>query len=128
MKQFLSRQRRFLPRNPVQHDFVICLGIWLILQTVCFAIVSAISVTPVAIQPQKLFVLSILLGLGGACLMASSTQIALTATTPGTPRKRKRRLKLTSQVLSWLGLLGIAFPLLILVFQIALKILAPLQA
>jgi|GEM_PF-3066909 MFS family permease len=128
MKQFFSQYQQFLPRNPIQRDFLVCLCIWFILETLCFAIVSAITVDPVEIQPQRLFTLSVLLGVGGACLMASSTQIALSWTTPSTPRKRKRLMRFAALGLSWLGLLGIAFPLLILVFQIVLKILVPLRA
>lgn len=128
LKQSFSRYQRSLPRNPVKRDFVICLAIWLVLEIVCFAIVFAIPVSPVEIQPQKLFLLSILLGFGGVCLMASSTQIALSDAGSRGRRERKHRIQnLGTQVLSWLGLMGIAFPLLVLVFQIALKILAPLR-
>lgn len=118
----------FLPRNPVWRDFCICLLVWLVLEIACFAIVGVLTAKPVEIQPQQLFTLSIPLGIGGACLLASSTQITQTWAGPGASRQRRRLVWLIRQVLSWLGLIGIGFPLLILSFQIALKILMPLRA
>lgn len=122
----MNHLQALLPRNPVWRDFCVCLLVWFVLEVVCFAIVRALAVKPVEIQPQQLFTLSIPLGIGGACLLASSTQISLTWA--GASRKRKRLIRLVAQALSWLGLIGIGFPLLILSFQIALKILVPLRA
>ncbi|WP_088890559.1 hypothetical protein [Leptolyngbya ohadii] len=118
----------YLPRNPVLRDLIVCLIIWLGLELVCTAIASALNVSPVEIRPQQLLALSVLLGIGGACFMAASTQMTLARTVPGISRKRKRILGLMSQVLSWLGLVGIGFPLLSLSFWLALWVMSPLRA
>lgn len=122
MKQFSIRQ--FLPRNPIQRDFLVCLIIWFVLAMVCFAIANILPGSSVEIQPQHLFVLSIPLGIGGACLVAASTQITLAARNHS---QRQRWLNLGALLLSWLGLFGIGFPLLVLSFRIALWLLMPLR-
>lgn len=131
LKQFNLKPlnlKPYLPRNPVLRDLIVCLIIWLVLELVCTAIASLIKVSFVEIQPQQLFALSVLLGVGGACLMAASTQLTFARTVPGIPRPRRRSLGLLSLILSWLGLIGIAFPLLSLSFQIALWLMSPFRA
>ncbi len=119
--------RRFSLSSAARRDFLTCLGIWLVLEVISFAIVAALRLEVAELKPQVLFAVSLLLGIGGACLMASATELAQSSSGETQNRSQKRWLTLSVRLLSWAGLIGIAFPLLVLSFQIVLAVLTKLK-
>lgn len=99
-------------------DAFVCLGIWLALEIICFAILPALQLGQPRANLQGWFLTSILLGMGGSYLMGSSTQLSeffqLDNHSPG--NKIFQSLLIT--LISWLGFLGISFPLLVICMQV----------
>ena len=119
--------RRFILNSAAKRDFFVCLGIWLVLEVICFAVVAALRLETVDITPQMLFIVSLPLGVGGACLLASATQLAQSYSIEFDNPSKSKWLTLGVRFLSWAGLLGIAFPLLVLSFQIVFAVLIKLR-
>jgi hypothetical protein len=108
--------------NLVRKDLFVCLGIWLALEVVCFAILPALQLSLPRTSLQSWFLFSLLLGVGGAVLTASSTQLDEFLQTQETLLSRRVFRSFSIFLLSWLGLLGIGFPLLVMSLQICDKI------
>lgn len=106
-------------------DLMTCLGIWLALEIIGFGLIPAIVSASVA-QPDNWFLISLPLGIGGAFLMASGTQLTFNALERES-RIQKRLIHLLSFLTSWAGLLGIGFPLLVISMLIGIEILTKLQ-
>lgn len=102
-------------------DLFVCLGIWLSLEIVCFGLLPLLQFGLPKASLQNWFLISLLLGIGGAVLMASSTQLADFLQLHGTVQGRFPRSAAVSLV-SWLGLIGIAFPLFVMSVQIFSKV------
>jgi hypothetical protein len=120
---FTSVQMNDLARK----DLFVCLGIWLALETVCFGLLPLLQLGLPKASLQTWFLLSLLLGVGGAVLMASSTQLAEFLQLHNTARGRFSRSAVVSLV-SWLGLIGIGFPLFVMSMQICGKVFDLLKA
>jgi 4-hydroxybenzoate polyprenyltransferase len=108
-------------------DLFVCLGIWLSLEIVCFGLLPLMQLGLPAEQLQRWFLFSLLLGIGGAILMAGSTQLADfledRQSDPAYRFLRNRPLRsLLVSLVSWLGLLGIGFPLFVMSIQIFSKL------
>jgi hypothetical protein len=109
-------------------DLFVCLGIWLALEIVCFAILPALRLGLPRSSLQIWFLISVLLGIGGSCLMASSTQLdEFFQFHNSWSRKRMARSLLVGAV-SWLGLIGIGFPLLVISLQLFSKVFELLKS
>ncbi|NJR58430.1 MAG: hypothetical protein HC769_05940 [Cyanobacteria bacterium CRU_2_1] len=112
-----------------RRDLFVCLGIWLALETICFALLPALKFDQSGGKSELWFIISLPLGIGGAFLMASSTQLALVSQTePRLPRSKKLGLSLLAFLSSWAGLLGIGFPLLFMSIQIFNQLFAVINA
>lgn len=99
-------------------DFFYCLGIWLAIEIVCFAILPALRLVQTGKSTDLWFIASVWAGIGGALLMAWGTQLTLL----GQGRPPKRAGSILIGFLSWVGLLGIAFPILFMSSQLFSKL------
>ncbi len=113
--------------NLARKDLFVCLGIWLSLELVCFGLLPLLQLGLPTAQLQQWFLFSLLLGIGGAILMAGSTQLANFLedhqNEPAYRFLRNRQLRgLFVSLVSWLGLLGIGFPLFVMSIQIFSKL------
>jgi sulfite exporter TauE/SafE len=94
-------------------DLIACLCIWMALTLICFGFLPLFGV----IEPaDDWFLLSFGLGAVGSLLFATSSQIILNA-----DQRRKWFLRflqwLVGIVMAWIGVVGIAFPLLVVAMQ-----------
>lgn len=103
-------------------DFFICLGVWLALEIVCFIIFPALPLGQAQPGFQLWFLLSLLFGVGGAILTAGSTQLDEVFQTQNFLIRSRLLQSSFRLLLSWLGLLGIGFPLLVMSVQLFGKI------
>lgn len=97
-------------------DLLICLGIWLVLEIISFGILPALGIQIPGLY-QTWFSLSIPLGIGGAALLASSPQLQDLAMT-----RPSRLTRLLAPIASWLGLLGVGYPILVISLAITSSI------
>lgn len=109
-------------------DLFVCLGIWLALEVVCFAILPALRLSYPRADLQNWFLLSLMLGIGGACIFAGSTQLADFFRSNNVAPKNKLLRSLLVSLVEWIGLLGISFPLLIMSTQIFSQIFGLLKS
>lgn len=99
-------------------DLFVCLGVWLALEIICFAILPALQLGQPRSSLQSWFLISLLLGIGGSCLTGSSTQLAEFFQVDDRVLGNKIIRSLLVSLVGWLGLLGISFPLLVISMQI----------
>lgn len=96
-----------------KRDFQVCLIIWFVLELFCFLLIPALGIVPFTTGSDPWLSWSFILGLGGALLFAVSSQILVNL-----PIQNRFWRKLGQQsggiFLAWLGLAGVAFPLLAL--------------
>lgn len=113
-------------RRLIKRDLFFCLIIWFGLELLCFGILPLLEMIQFE-DSSDWFALSVALGmLGILCFVASS----YTTLTTGNRYKRwNRSLQwLTGKALAWLGLAGIAFPLLVISERIVSSIFDQLMA
>ncbi|MCU0524783.1 MAG: hypothetical protein MUF72_08145 [Elainella sp. Prado103] len=103
-------------------DFFTCLGIWLALEVVGFGILPLLGLTAAWQELQLWFWFSLLVGIGGAILTAGSAQLQAVLSNQEFFARRKILKSLATSVISWLGLLGIGFPIFVISLQICQKI------
>ena len=103
-------------KSLARKDFFFCLGIWLAIEIVCFALVPVLNLAKPNPPIESWFMISLICGIGGAALIAYGTYIA------ARDRSSRRITRLTISLLSWLGLVGIAFPLMFASAQIFAKL------
>jgi hypothetical protein len=109
-------------------DLFTCLGIWLALEVICFGILPAMGLAQPRSSLQSWFWISLLLGIGGAVLMAGSSQLAeFLESKPSALRQPVLRSAAVGLV-SWLGLFGIGFPLFVISIQIFNQLFGLLKA
>ncbi len=109
-------------------DLFVCLGIWLALEVICFGILPAMGLTQPRSSLQSWFWISLLLGIGGAVLIALSSQLAefLQAEPSILPQPQLRSAAV--RLVSWLGLFGIGFPLFVISLQVFHQLFGLLKA
>jgi hypothetical protein len=108
-----------------RQDFLICLAIWFALELVCFIFLPVFGAIERANEPW--FSLSFAFGLGGSVLFALSSQILLTVS--DRQQRYVRILQwLMGIIFAWMGLAGVAFPLLIIGIQAFARILSSLMS
>lgn len=95
----------------VRKDLLTSLGTWLALEIVCFGFLPAIGVGRSQINLEPWLILSLPLGIGGAFLLASGTQ--LITRLQRDDRWQRLATRVSGVLLSWIGLMGIGFPILI---------------
>ncbi|HEY9646677.1 MAG TPA: hypothetical protein V6C88_09920 [Chroococcidiopsis sp.] len=107
----------------IKRDFIVCLCIWFGLEVIGFVILPLAGATDIG---KDWFIPSVLLGILGAFLFALSSQVILTV-----PYQQQRVFKvlqwLVGIIFAWLGLAGVAFPLLVMGVQIFQRILENLM-
>ncbi|WAL60313.1 hypothetical protein [Thermocoleostomius sinensis] len=106
-------------------DLFTCLGAWLALELVCFGLLPGIGLNRSNVNIEPWFIASIPLGIGGAFLLASSTHF-LEGDRPET-WWQKRLTQVSAVLVSWAGLLGISFPLLVMSLLIFIELFAQLR-
>lgn len=108
--------------NLARKDLFTCLGIWLALELICFAILPLLrlGLPRAALQPWFLF--SLLLGIGGALLTAGSTQMGESFRSDTSLIRGKGLQKFCEAIVGWLGLIGIGFPILVVSMQVLEKV------
>lgn len=100
-------------RETARRDFFTCLGIWLSLEVFVFVVLPLAGLAMVSDSLMIWFIASLVLGIGGAWLLSFGAQVLLRSRL-SSDRSRRIVRWLLGQFASWLGLLGIAFPLLVM--------------
>ena len=109
-----------------RRDFFTCLGIWLSLEVLVFAVLPLVGLAQLSGGFRLWFVASLALGIVGALLLSWGA-LMLLKSRPTSDRPRRRVLQaLLGQVLCWVGLLGIAFPLLVMSIELFTNVFATL--
>jgi hypothetical protein len=111
--------------EPARKDLFTCLGAWLALELVCFGLLPGVGLVRSEINTEPWFIASIPLGIGGAFLLASSTHF-LEGDRPET-RWQKLLTNVSASLISWAGLLGISFPILVMSILIFVELFAQLR-
>jgi hypothetical protein len=106
-------------------DLLTCLGIWLALEIVCFGLLATTGLARSQFNAEPWLIVSLPLGIGGAFLLASSTQIIETPRQTDRPHTRAKYL--SGALFSGLGLVGIGFPILVSSTLIFVEIFARLR-
>ncbi len=102
-----------LVNEAVRRDFFTCLGIWLSLETLVFGVLPLVGLAPLGEDLRLWLTASFALGIVGACLLSFGVWMGRKSRAAG-DRLRRFFVRLLGQMTSWLGLLGIAFPLLVM--------------
>jgi hypothetical protein len=103
-------------------DFFVCLGIWLALEIVCFALLPALPQGQTRASLQPWFLFSILAGIAGAYLLSSNVQLKELFQRQDFFIRNRLLQRCLILLVSWLGLLGIGFPLLVISLQLFSKL------
>jgi hypothetical protein len=109
-------------------DLFVCLGIWLSFEVIGFGILPALGLGQPRNSLQSWFVISLLLGIGGAVLTAASSQLAEFLQSEQSFLRQRRLQSMTVSFVSWLGLFGIGFPLFVISLQIFGRLFGLLKA
>ena len=112
--------RRFALNDLARKDLFFCLGIWLAIAIVSFVLLPMLHLSQPSMLLTLWLLISAVLGIGGAFLMALGTQFTSVVTAQEKPVRRSTRIFIS--LLNWLGLIGISFPLLYMSMQIFGKI------
>lgn len=107
-----------------QKDFLICMGIWLTLEIVSFILFPMFRlIQPPGERMQTWFLISLPLGVGGALLVAlSSRYMAISNERDPGPGKSARIW--LGQFMGGVGLVGLAFPLMMVVLEFFARMIA----
>lgn len=108
-----------------RRDFFTCLGIWLSLEVFVFVVEPLTGLAKLSDSLMLWFIASLVLGIGGAFLLSFGAQMLLKSRL-ASDRSRRLGRSLLGQLASWLGLVGIAFPLLVMSIGIFTNVVAVL--
>lgn len=100
-----------------RRDFLMGLGIWLGLEFVAFGLFPGAGITQPGTRYQGWFLLSLVFGVMGAFLLALAP-MWIARDRPRSNKIIRNLLLLGWRLLAWLGLVGIAFPILMLSYEI----------
>ncbi len=99
----------FSLKEAAKRDFLTSLGLWAAIEVISFGICPAIGI----VRPEERFRLwfswSIPLGIGGAFLIALSSQLMADNYTQA-PSNNRVFMTWVAQIGGWLGIVGILFP------------------
>ncbi|MBE9182223.1 hypothetical protein IQ268_27020 [Oculatella sp. LEGE 06141] len=110
-------------QEQVKKDILTCLGIWLTLELICFTILPLIELVTPGDRFQTWFLISLPMGVGGSLLTGIGTHLFWLLGNP-TNLLLKALLWLIKQISVWVGLLGIAFPLLVICIEFFTELIA----
>jgi hypothetical protein len=103
--------------SQAKKDVLSCLGIWLTLELICFTVLPLLELLRPGDRFQTWFIISLPMGVGGALLAGIGTQLPFLVS--DRPNRLVRSLLWIAQQLSvWLGLTGMAFPLLVVCIEV----------
>lgn len=112
--------------NLIKQDFWSALKLWLVLEVFSFLIFPVIGMIQPGVRLRSWFLISLPLGIGGALLVGFSSRFV--AITNERYRSRAKTIELSAgQALGWLGLLGVAFPLLMVSLEFLSKLSREIQ-
>lgn len=113
--------QRLTIHRQAQKDFIFCLCIWLALEIIFLLICPLLAGIPLDSHLDRWFLRSIPIGTGSLFLFALSTQVLVSAS-----KRNKGWMKffqtLVGNLLAWISLIGIAFPILAFSAQMASKL------
>lgn len=122
--------RKPLIHQNTKRDFLFCLGIWLALEVLCFLIFPLLGVISFEDTLGQWLPQSVVLGLLGASLFAVSTELFMMPlpSLKATTKKAQVRLwrfgrSLIGGLAAWAGLIGVAFPIVIVSTRVFTAIL-----
>jgi hypothetical protein len=107
-------------------DFFICLGIWVVLEAVCFLFFPVLKFIEPGERLRAWFWTSVPLGLGGSFLSAASSRF-LAITNDRHSKSDRASGALLGQLLGWVGLSGVAFPLIMVAFEFYTKVMTQVE-
>lgn len=93
------------------------LGIWLCLEVVAFAVFPGLGITQPGDRLQNWLALSVVFGLGGAFLLALCPRYIECDRQRSNKTARRLRIGIW-RILAWVGLAGLAFPLLMVSYEL----------
>jgi hypothetical protein len=113
--------QRPLIHQHTKRDFLVCLTIWLVLEVVCFLLMPLFGVISFGDSLEQWLLPSIPIGIAGALVFAVSTQLfmlPLPSVKSSSKKMQVRLIRLGRLLLgglaAWVGLIGVAFPVLIM--------------
>ena len=106
----------FMGDELAKRDFLTSLGVWIVIEIVCFVLFPRIGLIDQTDRLQSWFMASVPLGLGGAIMLAASSRILVLAGDENNRSKRSSRMML-GQIGGWLGILGLLFPLVMVAYE-----------
>lgn len=119
---------RSLMNDLARRDLFTCLGIWLALEVVCFGILPLLGLTAPWQELRFWFLFSVLAGIGGVILTAGSAQLQAFLNDQAFFANRSYLKLILTGLLSWLGLIGIGFPIFVISLQICEKLFSILKS
>lgn len=100
----------------LKKDFLGCVRIWVILLVICFILFPGTGLIQPGEKLQTWFIISIPLGLGGAGLVAFSSQMFQNMMSR-TVQADRPVMNFFGQVGGWIGTAGIMYPLIVVVVE-----------
>jgi hypothetical protein len=113
--------RQFHINAYAKKDFLVCLSVWFALELFCFLLLPVLGLGQPNDLANQWLLPSISAGIIGAFLFAVSSQLLLIPVNPG-DRWMNFSRSLGGIILAWVGLLGVATPLLLMSIRICLKL------
>lgn len=117
---------RFFLNEITRRDFWYALGLWAGLEVFSFILCPLMGLFPLRDRSLTWFLISLPLGVSGAFLVAASSRFVVV-----TNHRRRSLIKTlevwVAQAIGWMGLLGIAFPLLMVALEFGARLMRELQ-
>jgi len=106
----------FAVNELTKRDFFASLGIWIVLEFVCFFVFPRIGLIEPSDRLRTWVLMSLPLGLGGAIAMAVGSRLLALADDEYNRAKRGSRMTL-GQISGGLGIIGILFPFVVTAYE-----------
>jgi hypothetical protein len=110
-----------LIHHHTKRDFLVCLAIWLALEVLCFLLLPLLGIISFEDNINQWLLPSIPVGITGASIFALSTQLFMLPlpSVRSSSKKAQVRLLRWGRILlgglaAWIGLAGVAFPVLVI--------------
>lgn len=110
----------------VKKDIISALKLWAFMEVGCFLIFPILGVIDPGPRLQSWFLFSIPAGLVGAFLVGVSSKF-VSVTNERNASTIKRIELITGQAIGWIGLMGVAFPLLMVGIEFLAKLFDEIQ-
>lgn len=110
--------RRFGVDELTKRDFLTSLGVWLVIEFVCFVMFPRIGLIEPNARLNTWFWISVPLGVIGAFVLAvSSRLLGLADADDGSDRQKRSSRMTLGQIGGWLGIAGILFPFVMMAYE-----------